>query len=37
VEPYFIDFVDEPSDAVDGRTLRVTEVENVVPLAFSDV
>jgi hypothetical protein len=37
VEPYFFDFVDEPSDAVDGRTKRVAEVENVVPLAFSDV
>jgi hypothetical protein len=35
VEPYFFDFVDEPSDAVDGRTKRVAEVENVVPLAFS--
>jgi hypothetical protein len=29
------DAVDEPNDAVDGRILRVAEVENVIPLAFS--
>ena len=29
------DAVDEPNDAVDGRTLRVAEVENVLPVAVS--
>jgi hypothetical protein len=29
------DAVDEPNDVVDGRILRVAEVENVIPLAVS--